>query len=118
LLILALEGYMEKWYAPVVASILYVLLAASFIIPAIRLLRRIRSSGVSKDTYHGLAMNFAWAMVVSVALTIYALIHCVDERVFYWTVSGLVALMLTHLETLRLFLTDEVEDVTEGVALE
>jgi hypothetical protein len=109
----ALEGFMENRYADVVACALFVLLAASFIIPAIRLLRRIRSNGVSRDTHHSLAMNFAVAVVVCVALTTYMLTHYVGDQVFYWRVSGLVALMLTHLETLRLFLKDHVE--TEAV---
>jgi hypothetical protein len=100
---------MEKWYSPVIAWMLFLLLAASFIMPAIRLLRRIRSSGVSKDTHQALAMNFAWAMVISVALTIYTMISSADDRVFYWTVSGMVGLMLTHLETLRVFLKDNVD---------
>jgi hypothetical protein len=100
---------MGKMYAWTMGCVL-LLLALSFVVPAIKSLRRLQSGGVSKDTVNAVAVHLIAAMVASAIMvtvcTVYFVQGLVPSIVYYVLLSGLVAILLGLLGVTSLFVDE------------
>ena len=84
---------MTPWYLPVLFYAICAVLLATFIVPEIKLLNRLRDKGVSKETVRFLAASFGLDMILCIALAVYVARTAADQNVFNWMVAGLMLLM-------------------------